>query len=200
MGVVSVNVLAALISAFVALLVASISAFITIRGWDAAQRNAIKMRALDARLAHLSCQIDDLYGPLLGMCQQLAAVEEVYDEVRDKMSARHAQDNDATSTTWIFFRQHYIYPIRQQQVELLYKNLHLMETDELPASFIGLTHRDAMGRSLLHLWQSHSISSMKLGIRGRPFSDEEFHADVKTSLSALRTKYHKLLSELENNA
>ena len=138
-----------------------------------------------AALAQLASQIKELYSPLYGLIQRSSEIHEV---AKQKLPySTSGTHNDEEAPIWRYFVETYFLPVNAQMAELIQSKIHLVEEDELPESWkLFLEHQ--MQFQVLHsLWKDQHTRSDEIVDKGWP---HQFEADVKRSLSLLRTEYN----------
>ena len=114
--------------------IALLALVVTIFGWYATyfytKRREDRTRRLEAKLKHMERQIDELYGPLHALIQQIFAVWQVREDLLMVSALTEAQKEAARDVIWReFFR-----PIHEQIQVLLRTKLHLVQ-GKVPYSF-----------------------------------------------------------------
>jgi hypothetical protein len=161
-------------------------------------RNDKRKRREEARLRHLQRQIEDLYGPLYGLIQFGAAINEVEwlrlpKECRDEKGwPRDEQGGKALQ----FFREHYYLPLNEQIIELIRTKVYLLNSDGIPDSFAKFIKHAAQLDSLHRLWKEADIST--------PFEETkvieypmEFRSEVQSTLNKLRKEYNEYIASMK---
>jgi hypothetical protein len=174
---------AALVSAFVAAAVVSAGWFITNH---LTQRREEQARRQQAALKHLERQIEDLYGPLVGLIQQSNAVFDV------AVLRRDLKDPDS-ERAWNYFIEKYFLPLNAQMVTLLSTKVHLSNAETWPASYFAFFTHQAQFESLHKIWVEQHIDSHLIKGEGWP---KQFGKDVRQTLDELRALHSQYLRNL----
>jgi|GEM_PF-1741566 len=189
------TILAAFLGAIVALIAAVTSAILTIQGWREEQRRLLHQRKYESEVDHVRSQIEELYGPLYGLIQKSEATRKVYERVLCHLDEENNSSNarkEDYARIWVFFRERYFYPIGEKQAKLINDKVHLLNSKDMPETFILFLRHQATEECLLQLWKEYEI-----GFMGRDVSDgypeQSFKEDVKSSLDQLREKYNILI-------
>jgi hypothetical protein len=156
-----------------ALLSALVAATVTLIGWFItswlAKRREDEARRQEAALKHLERQIEELYGPLLGLIDQSNAVFTVAKQRLDQ------QDQDARKA-WHYFVEKYFLPLNLQMAKLLSAKVHLLDTDSWPPSYLAFFTHQAQFESLHNLWADMRVDSSFIKGEGWPQSFGEERA------------------------
>jgi hypothetical protein len=179
----STQVIAAIISACVAGAVAFVGWFITNK---LTQHREEEARRQQAALKHLERQIEELYGPLLGLIQQSNAVFEVAVQRRD------LKDSES-ERAWNYFIEKYFLPLNAQMATLLSTKVHLSNAESWPASYLEFFSHQAQFESLHKIWAEQHIDSHTIKGAGWP---QQFSEDVRQTLYELRERYGRYLIKL----
>jgi hypothetical protein len=180
-----------------ALIAAMVAGLFTALGWYTTHRLATKKeehaRRQEATLKHLQRQIEELYGPLLGLIQHAGVVFEVAAS-RVPRTPGGAVDQARFSTrdadVWNYFTEGYFLPLNAQIESLLRKKIYLLESIELPPSFQEFFRHQAAFECLHRLWKEKGVDSSDFRSTGWP---KEFETDVKSHLEELRRRHRQYL-------
>src|SRR5262249_4422659 len=131
----SSNFATALVAGIVAAL---ISGLVTIVGWFVTRDTEEKKRQLETDLRHLERQMEELYGPLLGLVRQQKIAYKVVTQLVPTKEGGGGPDiekfgSDQTKV-WNFVAGKYLIPIQRQMTDLLWGKVYLLESDRLPDS------------------------------------------------------------------
>jgi hypothetical protein len=118
-------------------------------------RNEKRKRREEARLRHVQRQIEELYGPLYGLIQFGAAINDIEwlrlpKESRDEKG--WPQDEQGGKTLQ-FFREHYYLPLNEQMMELIRTKVYLLASDGIPDSFSQFIRHAAQLDCSHRLWR-----------------------------------------------
>ena len=163
-----------------------ITASVTVVGWFVtyayAKAREDRTRRLDIMLKLKARQIEELYGPLLSLIEQIFIIWEVRENV---LKAGHYPGEDQRRIRE-FFWKHYFTPLHDQIAGLLRTKLYLLEERQMPESF-GQYLEHATQEACQHrLWTELSIDTSQ--VKGRQWPSA-FHDDVKASLDQLMDEY-----------
>ena len=161
-------------------------------------KNEKRKRREEARLRYLQRQIEELYGPLYGLIQFGAAINEVEwlklpkDSRDQKGWPRDEQGGKALQ----FFREHYYLPLNEQMMELIRTKVYLLNSDGIPDSFANFIRHAAQLDSLHRLWKEANIST--------PFDETkvieyptDFKSEVQSTLNELRKEYNDYIARMK---
>jgi hypothetical protein len=155
-----------------------------------------RKRREEASLRHLQRQIEELYGPLYGLIQFGAAINEIEwlrlpKESRDE----HGRPRDEQGGKVIgFFREHYYLPLNEQMMELIRTKVYLLDSDGIPDSFANFIRHAAQLDCFHQLWKEVDISTH--GIKPIVYPTE-FKSDVENTLNKLRKRYNEYIRRLK---
>jgi len=149
---------------------------------EQALRREVEMLRGQTRLKHLQRQIEELYGPLLGLIQYGDAVNQV--EV-----AKIPKGNTGPDVAEIrrYFVEKYYLPLNAQMSDLLRTKIYLLDSDHMPDSFQQFLMHAAQFECLHKLWKDMAIRSDD--IRGIEYP-ATFKQEVARSLDQLRSSYY----------
>src|SRR3954447_16901546 len=148
-----------------ALLSALVAGTITLCGWFISnwltKRREEEARRQQAAIKHLERQMEEFYGPLLGLIEQSGAVFSVATQ------RRQLGDQDAEKA-WHYFIEKYFLPLNLQMVNLLSTKVHLRNTDTWPPSYLAFFEHQAQFESLHNLWADMRVDSSTIKGPGWP--------------------------------
>jgi hypothetical protein len=174
----------------VAIISACVAGAVTSVGWfktnQLTQRREEEARRQQAALKHLERQIEELYGPLLGLIQQSEAVFKV------AVLRRDLKDPDS-QRAWKYFIEKYFLPLNAQMATLLSTKVHLSYGDSWPASHLEFFTHQAQFESLHKIWVEEHIDSQMIRGAGWP---QQFGEDVRRTLYELREFYSQSLTKV----
>src|SRR5262249_25636582 len=125
-----------------AITVAIIAAAISVLGWLVnyilSSRSERERTRLASQLSHVQKQLELLYGPLAFMIYE---GRQTFNDLREKLGPRPFFGGGRVLTDeeldlWLFWVDHDLMPRNAKIEELLATNSHLIDGDELPASYI----------------------------------------------------------------
>ncbi|MCU1293520.1 MAG: hypothetical protein JWP08_2370 [Bryobacterales bacterium] len=173
-----------------ALLSAFVAGTITLAGWfitsGLTKRREDDARRQQAALKHLERQIEELYGPLLGLIEQSSAVFAV------AIQRRERKDQDSEKA-WHYFIEKYFLPLNLQMVKLLSTKVHLRNTDTWPPSYLAFFVHQAQFEGLHNLWADMRVDSSSIKGEGWP---KNFSEDVRKTLDDLKARHNDYLRKL----
>lgn len=159
-------------------------------------RNERRKRREEARLRHLQRQIEELYGPLYGLIQFGAAVNEI-ELLRVPAGDRDERGRPKTEEggkVVRFFRENYYLPLNKQMTELIRTKVYLLNSDAIPDSFTKFVRHAAQLDSFHGLWKQADIRTHGIKPIGYP---AEFRSDVEKTLNELRREYNEYTSRMK---
>lgn len=159
-------------------------------------RNERRKRREEARLKHLQRQIEELYGPLYGLIQFGAAVNEI-EWLRVPVSDRDEKGRPKTEEggrVIRFFRENYYLPLNMQMMELIRTKVYLLDSSAIPDSFVEFIRHAAQLDSFHGLWKQANIRTHGLKPIEYP---AEFRSDVERTLNELRREYNEYISRMK---
>jgi len=182
------------------LLVAVLGALVAGFGWVAvhilSSRREMIARHDAAARDHLEKQIEQLYGPLLGLIKHSRLAFEVAARILPKDSQGHIEFNRFSareSEIWHFFVEEYFLPVNARIRDLMGSKMHLFEAGVLPKSFNAFFQHEVQFEALHRLWRGKGIDSPGVPSLGWPM---EFEGEVNTILDALRLRHQLFLRRL----
>jgi len=158
--------------------------------------NEKRKRREEAGLRHLQRQIEELYGPLHGLNQFLAAVnviewQRVPPDRRDK-NGRTIDDEGGRVIR--FFTEHYYLPLNEQRMELIRTKVYLLDSDTIPKSFMDFIEHAAQLDCFHKLWKEFGIKTSRVPPIAYP---AEFSSDVESTLNDLRREYNEYIRRMK---
>jgi hypothetical protein len=159
---------------------------VTILGWYTTyaytKMREDRTRRLDLLLKFRARQIEELYGPLLSLIEQIFNVWQVRENVL-RGTAHSAEDQRRIRE---FFWEHYFTPLHQEIGTLRRTKLYLLEGGCLPDSFSEYLEHATQEACQHRLFAELGIDTSK--VPGRPLP-ETFHSDVETALDRLMEEH-----------
>jgi hypothetical protein len=170
-----------------------ITVSVTAVGWYAtyayAKRAENRTRRAEIQLKYRAQQIEELYGPLLSLIEQVFNVW----EVRETILKGGNYSDAVQKSIGEFFWQRYFSPLHKEIGELLRTRLYLLENSHLPKSF-GEYLQHATQEACQHqLWDELKIDTSHVPGRKWP---RQFDQDVKKTLDSLMEQYKSGLARL----
>jgi hypothetical protein len=183
-----------LVSRRTAVPTAILAAVITIAGWYAtyayAKKREDRTRRIEIWLKYRQRQIEELYGPLLSLIEQIFNVWQVRENILQSGSASYSQDQQDQIKNFVW--REYFSPLHREIGGLLRTKLYLLEGGEMPPSFSTYLEHATQEACQHRLWDE-----LKLQTSGGTPWPRDFYEDVKRTLERLM-KEHR--SGLENFA
>ena len=177
-----------------ALAVAGITAAITAIGWLVTylytKRREDRTRRIEATLKYSERQIEELYGPLLSLIEQIFTVWRVRERLlRDDSSLAPERRTEIREIIW----NRFFHPIHEEMNALLKTKLHLVENGDLPPSFQQYLQHVMQEACQHELSQSLNTFMATAHI---PWP-QEFYPDVQKSLRLIRKRHDACLNNLD---
>jgi hypothetical protein len=184
----------------VALIATSATTIVTVAGWSVSHvlttRREDRTRRQEAALKYSERQIEELYGPLQSLIQQIFVVWRVREALlflgdRDRSTYPDSTDRQKQI---VFFQEHYFFPLHERIREILAQKLHLTDGGTTPKSF-----REYLDHSTLQLIQyglERELGSSAPKVPGNPWP-REFYPDVKDALERIMARADRQLQNLE---
>ncbi len=173
--------------------------FFTTIGWFVTDRlswrRSKKSLRTETLLQHTKRQVDELYGPLLGLIEYSDTVFGVVKRLLSKPIQDSRKDfppdlNDRDMEIWRFFVESYFIPTHRAIRELLYSHYHLLEHGDLPRGGQMFLLYAADLESRHTLWKQRQIDTEQVEGTEYPI---EFKSDVKVILKELRERQQQYL-------
>jgi hypothetical protein len=184
------NLLPPLIGALSGAFVAAVGWFV-LHGLSARRESAA--RRDHAARSYLEKQIEELYGPLLGLIVHsrtafAVATRKLPHTASGQIDFGRFAEGDGA--IWHFFIEQYFLPVNAEIRRLLRSKMHLLESGMIPRSFEDFFLHEVQFEALHTLWQAHGVDSLTISGPGWP---SEFEADVRTVLEQLRARHQVFL-------
>ena len=154
------------------------------------RRKEDRTKRLQIRIEYASKQIEEFYGPLYSLIQQMKN----YKSVRQSIIMPQDIPPDEVNKIKIFFREEYQMPLNNEIRDLIKNKFHLIEGKELPSSFWTFLQYSTQQSAQVRLWKELQMETHH--IQGTPWPNE-FEEDVKKTVTELINRYDSLLKELE---
>lgn len=170
-----------------------ITAAVTAVGWYAtyayAKLREDRTRRIDLLLRLRARQIEEMYGPLLSLIEQIFNVWQVRQNVLE--STAYSEEDQRRIKEFIWAR--YFTPLHEEIGTLLRTKLYLLEEGRLPKSFSDYLQHATQEACQHRLWSELGIDTSKVPVREWP---QGFDQDVKNALERLMTEYQSGLAKL----
>ena len=186
---------------FSSLLAVTVTACVTILGWYVANyltsSRESAARKTEARKRYIERQIEELYGPLFNLTQQLASVRDIRAKILTTKWELEHKDNDNDEIVEIrrFIRTDCVHPIFEKMESILTNRLFLLEDNEMPPSFQKLLRHITQNDTQHRLWTVKNIST--INVEGTPYPDD-FPKDVAAALSRLTNEYRVMQGHVDS--
>ncbi|HEY0152041.1 MAG TPA: hypothetical protein VGB92_08595 [Longimicrobium sp.] len=180
---------------------ALIGAITAVMGWFITEyfvrRRSNESMRQEAALQHLKYQIEELYGPLIGLIQRSSTVYQVAmrllppasDGQRDVTSLR----GDAKKI-WYFFVEEYFLPSNSEIRNLVLSRMHLFEGGTIPASIQQFFEHATQFECLHRLWREKNVTIP--GMHGAEWPPD-LEADIDGTLRKLQLRYQEYRQQAE---
>jgi hypothetical protein len=147
-----------------------------------------RTRKLEKLMRHYERQIEEFYGPLFNMVNQVFVSNHIQSEIVPKLSP---SDSSKASD---YFHATYLDPLHDEIRQILRTKLYLVEGSEMPRSFYDYLKHSAQERDQRALWKQYSIGSAFL--KGHPWPDRFYH-DIERGFETAMKNYEKCLDGLK---
>jgi len=152
------------------------------------KRKEDRTRRLEIQIKYRAQQIEELYGPLLSLIEQIFNVWRVREKVLEGgYSPEHKQRIRQ------FFWQRYFMPLHKEIGDLLRTRLYLLEGNRLPESFSNYLVHSTQESSQHLLWDELKIDTSH--VKGSPWPGQ-FHDDVRETLDRLMDEHKSGIAKL----
>jgi hypothetical protein len=148
-----------------------------------------RTRRLEIQLKYRAQQIEELYGPLSSLIQQIFNVW----HVRENVLGQGGYSGEVEQRIRQFFWQRYFSPLHQEIGELLRTRLYLLEGNRLPDSFSKYLEHSTQEASKHLLWDELKIDTSRVGGKHWP---DQFYIDVKGTLGRLMDEHKSGMAKL----
>lgn len=159
-------------------------------------RNEKRKRREEAALRHLQRQIEELYGPLFGLIEFGAAINDIEWKrlPAGERDEKGRPKNEEGGKVIRFFREHYYMPLNNQMMELIRTKAYLLDSDAIPESF-KIFMRHAAELDCFHgLWKEVDIKTHGKQPIEYP---KQFRSEVEETLNALRQEYNEYIRRMK---
>jgi hypothetical protein len=159
----------------------------------AAEDNA---RRLSNSAAYVERQIEEFYGPLYNVVQQVIIANHVQHRIIHGESSSPTQLPRAKEPeVRRFFQERYFFPLHAQINNILRSKLYLIEGTRMPESFYLYLQHALQEEAQANLWYEHNIDTRFLP--GEPYPND-FQRDVRRHLDVLMDRYESLAAAPRN--
>lgn len=176
----------------------AIPAAIIVAGWFAAHilatRRDDRTRRQQAVLQFRQRQIEELYGPLVALIEQIFTVWTVRERIVEAQRAGQRMSPEDLERTRLFVWRSYFLPLHAEIRTLLKQKQHLLEGGELPQSFVDYLEHSTQEEFQRRLWEELGIDTSFVPGRSWP---SRFDQDAKGGLAAVKAKHEAALRAVE---
>lgn len=170
-----------------------ITVSVTALGWYATyaytKHKEDRTRRLEIQIKYRAQQIQELYGPLLSLIEQIFNVWQVRKSVLDE--GTYSDENQQRIRE--FFWHRYFSPLHKEIGDLLRTRLYLLEGSHLPKSFSEYLEHSTQENCQHALWNELHLDTSR--VQGRPWPGE-FYDDVQKGLGRLLGEYKSGIGKL----
>jgi len=146
-----------------------------------------RTRKLEGLLKHYERQVEEFYGPLWNMIQQLA----VCDDIKEKILAGLNQEDSVRVEQ--YYQSNYFVSLHDEMRQIIKTKLYLVEGAEMPESFYEYLRHAIQERDQRELAKKHGVDTSFLKGVPWPFP---FNEDVKSGLDTAMKRYEECLEGL----
>jgi hypothetical protein len=176
----------------------SATAVVTIAGWNIshilAKRREDHTRRLEATQKHIERQIEEFYGPLLNLIEQVFNVWAVREKIiqQNGSSTLPPGKNKQNNEIRYYVQENYFFPLHEKIRELLTEKLYLTDGGHIPESF-----RAYLEHSTQQIVQKALEKELNLDMRNVPILPwpDSFYQDVKATLESLMERYDQCIQD-----
>ena len=181
------------------ILVATISATVTILGWLITHiltgYRDRKTKELSAQMKFTERQLEELYGPLAFLIWD---GKRTFEDLLEILGRNYVFPPSGIITedelkTWLFWLDNYFFPKNERIKDLLMTKTHLIEGAEMPASYLDfLEHHNSW--YLNHLrWKKEGI---KYSWRSKINAPHDFEEEIIDTFKRLKARHTKALRKI----
>lgn len=181
------------------IIVAMLTATVTILGWIVSnyfvRQRDDETRRLEVTLKRMERQIEEFYGPLFSLNEQMQNAWFVREAVLSPDGDRKNCPLSEPDRNRVkeYFQEQYFFPIHGRIRELLRTKLFLIEGAEVPTSFNDYLRHATQEKAQSEIWQKLNIGTNYLA--GKGYS-QKFFDDVKNRLRQVMQEYDATVSEM----
>ncbi len=188
----------------IALIGIIITACLTVIGWNVThflgKRREMQIRVLEITLKRAENQIEELYGPLYSLVNQLFVIWDTEDRLNEifqnkSLKEKYKITDDIPGKIEIYFKETHYFPIYNRIRELFSTKLYLLENAEIPNSFQQYLDYSTQEYIQHKIWQDRNISTEYLHGLDWPDSLEE---DIKQELKKIMEIYYAALKSIRH--
>ena len=175
-------------------LAAFLAAVVAVIGWFVAKWREDRTRRLEVDLRYMERQVEEFYGPLFNLINQIFAAENIQfallnndDGSPRKLTPEHREKIEK------FFWNEWFSPLHNQVIQVLKTKLHLIDSAQIPQSFYAYLRHATQQRAQLALWQEHGVPTDY--VKGIDWPDG-FYPEVEGGLKQILRRYDRELHTL----
>ena len=173
---------------------ALIGAAIAIIGWYATyaltKHKEDRTRRIEIQVKYRQRQIEELYGPLVSLIEQIFNVFKVRENILGTHDAYSEQQlEQVRQYVW----KNYFHPLHQEIGSLLRTKLYLLEGGRTPASLAEYLEHATQEELQHRLWDDLQLDTSPAEPREFP---NDFYRDIKETLQRLMNEYQRGLADL----
>ncbi len=184
------KILAATVGAAVGGLFAAIGWFVL---HHLTMRREVQFQRNKDTVIYLQRQIEELYGPVLGMLQNSTCL---FDTAKKAFPTTPGgmidvpNMNEEDSQAWNYMLENYFFPNNTKIAELIKSHLHLLDKGRLPPSYNQFAQHQVQFECLYSLWKELKVD--KRFAQDLPWPPN-FENEIETTLDKLRKEYTNYL-------
>jgi len=171
---------------------ATLSALIAVIGWSVShflsKRREDRTKRIELVLSRISAQIEKLYGPLLNRIEQIHTTWDVRERI-----FKSTEEND-TEKVRAYIQSEHFFPLHQEIKEIISQNMHLLEGGVIPNSFSSFLEHSTQQVIKRQLEGEFDLELSNVEYVPWP---REFPEDVASELDHLMSLYNIYLEDLD---
>ena len=178
----------------ITIIVACITGGVTVLGWNVshyfARRRDDRTRRIESTISQLDRQLEEFYGPLHSL------IEQIFNVWRVRKSLLHGVSENKRGELDRFIWKEYFQPLHTEIKDLLKTKLYLCEGTTIPQSF-----RDYLEHSTQELFQHRVATELNIhtqNVKAKHWPSQ-FDEDVKSAITKIMKRRDFLLRDLEPN-
>ena len=156
-----------------------------------------RRRRLEKQLEYATRQIEEFYGPLFNLANQIFLANQVKEDILSATDASgHSKLNeDQSRSVDDFFQREHFVQLHQEINSILKHKLHLIHDAKIPPSFSVYLLHALQERDQRQLWEQRHIDTSF--VKGTPWPPK-FYDDLKTGLARAMAEYEEALGNLKH--
>ena len=180
-----------------AMQIAIITAAVTIVGWYVtyaySKHKEDRARRIEIQMKYRQRQIEELYGPLVSLIEQIFNCWEVRENVLGGKAARYSEEQSGRIQQYVW--RNYFHPLHQEIGTLLRTKLYLLEGGRTPNSLAEYLQHATQEELQHRLWDELQLDTSHADPREFP---NDFYRDIKGTLERLMSQYQTGLADLRD--